>query len=61
MSKAKSDPVFDKAKAKIGEAIDACKPEELDKIIKLCDTLAKMKIAESKGKADPDDWGSGLK
>ena len=61
MSKAKPDPHFESAKAKLAQAIDKCDPGEIDKIVKLCETLAKMKTAESKGKADPDDWGAGLR
>lgn len=60
MSRAKDDPVFKKAKEKLGQAIEQCDAADVDKLIRLCDTLSKMKVAESKGKADPEDWGTGL-
>lgn len=52
------DKVFIKAKEKIGKAIDALPDSDVTNLVKLCETLAKMKVAESKGK--DDDWGGGL-
>lgn len=61
MSKKADDTVFNAAKKKLGEAIEACPATEVDKLVKLMETLAKLKIAESKGPKDGDDWGAGLK
>jgi hypothetical protein len=52
------DSVFESAKKKLGEAIEACKPEDVVNLVRLCETLSKMKAVELK--ADEGDYGEKL-
>lgn len=57
----KPDPVYARAKKKLGEAIDACAhdtPEGVDRLLKLAKQLTEMKEVELK--AADGDWGAGL-
>jgi PHP family Zn ribbon phosphoesterase len=56
------DTACDTAVKKIGAAIDACKNEDIDKITRLCEALAKMVAARGKNPGDGGgEWGTGLK
>jgi hypothetical protein len=61
LTKKADDTVFAAAKKKLGEAIEKCDATDVDKLVKLMETLAKLKVAESKGAKDGDEWGAGLK
>jgi hypothetical protein len=56
MAKQVDDQVFKKAKTKLGEMIE--KADNVADVVKLCETLAKMKDVELK--ADEGAFGSGL-
>jgi hypothetical protein len=52
------DEVFNNAKKKINDAINACEAKDVSSLVSLVNTLTKMKMVELK--LSDDEWGAGL-